>query len=501
VAQVFVENELVVGTRKVRNKDKLRIGRAHVFQLFVPQDRQEPQDARITKLVDDLALDSNGGHMLAKEYAAHLKERIGSERAFSVFSALQEIQPLVDEANDITDELRGGEEHEFVFKAHVLTDVTSVGRDPEIMVALHTTERPDEIDNEGTYVYRSGQSKGASSLTAVWSKSLFLTRLDAMREVYHDVCHRNDPWGQAGDLDPWCKFGNGIPHIGGEEGCDRPIAIGSASEIDGVEPETEPIDGDSQNGCSISDQLSALEAEQQRMHSELVGQLIALGSELEETRAELLERIPALDKRSRARMTSVDKYPSWKSGSLQPLRELGSDSSTCSPRTSDSFSWATKGNSWEWVPSATSSPRGRSPVTTPLSSPISSPVQDYKDIRRGTPSSRDSPRWNMRQNFAFDTSNQSPGKARPRPSNSQNTSGFALKPVAHGATVCSGPTLAALEGLGQASARARGGPMLLRTGPVDRVRFLTSLGQPSSIRTVVRLSSEPANTVTQGHSL
>ena len=83
-------NELVVGTRKVRSKDRLRY-LVHVLQLFVPQGRQEPHDARITKLVDDLALDSNGGHTLAKEYAAHLKERIGSELAVSVFSALQEI--------------------------------------------------------------------------------------------------------------------------------------------------------------------------------------------------------------------------------------------------------------------------------------------------------------------------------------------------------------------------------------------------------------------------
>uniref|UniRef100_A0A7S1F2Y7 Kinesin motor domain-containing protein n=1 Tax=Noctiluca scintillans TaxID=2966 RepID=A0A7S1F2Y7_NOCSC len=513
VAQVFVENELVVGTRKARNKDKMRIGRAHVFQLFVPQDRQEPQDARITKLVDDLVMDSNGGHMLAKEYAAHLKERIGSERAFSVFSALQEIQPLVDEANDITDELRGGEEHEFVFKAHVLTDVTSVGRDPEIMVALHTTERPDEIDNHGIFVYRSGTSNGACSLTAVWSKSLFLSRLDAMREVYHDVCHREDPWGQTGDLDPWCKFGSGIPYIGGGEG-HRPIAC---TGEDGVEPETEPTDGDSQNEFNISEQLSALEAEQQRMHSELVGQLIALGSELEETRAELLERIPALDLRSRTRMSStepslsLDGFSSWNSGSWsRPLRGLqapahmGSSGSSCSARRSESLGWPTKGNWWEWVPSATSSPRGRSPVTSPMSSPMSSPVQESKDLLRGTPSARDSPRWQLRQRSPFDRSNVSPWKTRPRSSNRHITSrcigqavfgSSASTTPGHSTMIgtsmssSAGPPSAAAEELVQVTARAFVRPVVLCAGPGDRTRI--SRGQQSPVRTVMRLSSEP----------
>jgi len=516
VAQVFVENELVFGTRKARNKDKIRIGRAHVFQLFVPQDRQEPQDARITKLVDDLVGECNGGHMLAKEYAVHLKERIGSERAFSVFSALQEIQPLVDEANEITDELRGGEEHEFVFKAHVLTDVTSVGRDPEIMVALHTTERPDEIDKHGIFVYRSGTSHGACSLTAVWSKSLFLSRLDAMREVYHDVCHREDPWGQAGDLDPWCKFGSGIPYIGGGEG-HRPIAC---SGEDGVEPETEPTDGDSQNEFNISEQLSALEAEQQRMHSELVGQLIALGSELEETRAELLERIPGFDLRSRTRMSStepaqsLDGFSSWNSGSWsRPLRGLQAPSN--SARRSESLGWPTRGNWWEWVPSATSSPRGRSPVTSPMSTPMSSPVQESKDLRRGTPSARDSPRWQLRQRSPFDRSNVSPWKTRPRSLNCHIKSRSIGKPVAQ----CGSVTVPGQAVFGSSASTTPGHSTMIGTsmstsaGPPsaaaeDLVQVLLVMApreqllrnEKFSYRTVMRLSSEPTKSVAQVYS-
>ena len=76
------ENESVIVTHKVRNKDLQ--GRAHVSQLFVPQDRQKTQDVRVTKFIDVLALNSNGSHRLVKEYTAQFQKsqrhRLGRRR-------------------------------------------------------------------------------------------------------------------------------------------------------------------------------------------------------------------------------------------------------------------------------------------------------------------------------------------------------------------------------------------------------------------------------------
>merc|ERR1711957_775793 len=41
VAQVFINNQLVTEDRQLQNKDKLRIGLTHLFQLFIPQEREQ----------------------------------------------------------------------------------------------------------------------------------------------------------------------------------------------------------------------------------------------------------------------------------------------------------------------------------------------------------------------------------------------------------------------------------------------------------------------------
>jgi len=299
VTQVLVNNAIVERVSKLQNKDRLRIGRSHLFQLFIPQDQSAPQDTRMTRLVDEISLESYGGQLLAKEYAAHLKERIGGERAIAVFTILQEIKPLVDEANDLTDELRGGEEHELVFKAHVLTDVTSVDKDPEIMLALHSIERPDEIAEDGTCLFQLDNPEGAvshgtDSLAAVWSVQQFRERLDVLREVYQEVKERDEPWGHPGDLDPWQDRAS----IHRVQSADTVRAPDVTDETDGK--------------SALATQLSAVEAEQQRMHCELVQQLNAIGAELQQTRAEreaLMDHIPNLEMelgQAHARIAATD---------------------------------------------------------------------------------------------------------------------------------------------------------------------------------------------------
>ena len=57
--------------------------------------------------------------------------------------------------------MRGDDEHELVFKAHVLSDVTSSDSPPEVAVALRLVKRPDEIAVGGKPVF-SGDSPVSS---------------------------------------------------------------------------------------------------------------------------------------------------------------------------------------------------------------------------------------------------------------------------------------------------------------------------------------------------
>eukprot|EP00443_Scrippsiella_acuminata_P052067 CAMPEP_0115563188 /NCGR_PEP_ID=MMETSP0271-20121206/101906_1 /TAXON_ID=71861 /ORGANISM="Scrippsiella trochoidea, Strain CCMP3099" /LENGTH=306 /DNA_ID=CAMNT_0002997389 /DNA_START=89 /DNA_END=1006 /DNA_ORIENTATION=+ len=126
-AQVFLNNQLVSEDQQLQNKDRIRIGSTHIFQLFIPQEvTRNQQGHRVTELVDKMVAGCSSQNRLAQEFATHLRERIGKDRTLEVLRSLDSVQALVDEANEMTEELRGGESHEFEFKAQVLSDVTSV---------------------------------------------------------------------------------------------------------------------------------------------------------------------------------------------------------------------------------------------------------------------------------------------------------------------------------------------------------------------------------------
>jgi len=189
VPQVYVNNELVTHTRLMHDGDKLRIGQTHVFLLCIPQAPVETRSKSLmTSIISEIAV-GRGEQMLAREYAAHLKERMGLPRAEQVFRQLQQLEPFIEEANQLTQELRGDHHTEIVLKLHVLTDVMSTDEDPELAVAL--------------YELQPGGACGSHQLAALWTSSKFRQKLELMRDLYQEVSERDAPWSESLDPNPW----------------------------------------------------------------------------------------------------------------------------------------------------------------------------------------------------------------------------------------------------------------------------------------------------------
>lgn len=205
VCQVYVNMEMVCANKQLKTGDRIRLAQTHSFCLFVPQAQKSKQgeDKAMSSLISGLTNDQSGAQFLAKEYAAHLKDRIGFERTSKVFDRLKNLQPLVDEANDLTEELRGDDSYELVFKAHVLTDITSTEQDPALAVALFKNARPDYIGEDGTFSYEDAED-GISKLVLIWPMEKFKERINAIRDLHAEISDRDTPWGEEDDdLDLW----------------------------------------------------------------------------------------------------------------------------------------------------------------------------------------------------------------------------------------------------------------------------------------------------------
>jgi len=65
-----------------------------------------------------------------------------------------------------------------------------------------------------------------STILRFWTVEKFRFRLEAMRDLYIEVCARNFPWGQPGDPNPWADSATWapasgprdvLPHVGQDE--------------------------------------------------------------------------------------------------------------------------------------------------------------------------------------------------------------------------------------------------------------------------------------------
>lgn len=236
VSQVFIRNSLISNSAQLRSGERLRIGRTHVFQLFIPREL-DARESPITMC----KISSLTEQVLFEEYATHLKERLGPARAQDVFSRLQDLQQLVDEANEITAELRGGDNREYEFKAHILTDVSSADKDPSLAVILSQTEKVVDMSSSEHSIFERRASLQEDSI-AVWSEQKFRQRLEVMRDLHTEIECRDLPWGLANDLDPWRDDAGvqpvGAPSRQGQHSPSRsPLSVSRPSAS---EPDAEP---------------------------------------------------------------------------------------------------------------------------------------------------------------------------------------------------------------------------------------------------------------------
>lgn len=186
--KVLINGQHVVDHASLRTGDVLQVGHGHMFQLLSQPSRQGAISGRVRR----------EGQTIDPGLVEELEAEFGLDSASAVVAVLQDLQPLLDEATDLTQELRG---RPIVFQAEVLhqnlgSRATDRPVEPEIVVALRA-----EGSNERLEGYKGTLALGSPLLT-VWSIDKFKERLEALRDLYHEICERGSPWTEE-DGNPW----------------------------------------------------------------------------------------------------------------------------------------------------------------------------------------------------------------------------------------------------------------------------------------------------------
>lgn len=169
----------------LRCGDFLRVGRSHFFRVI--SDGEAMHRSQDAKQSMECAFGLNG---FTKD-AELLRQRLGAPRGDQVIRDLKDLKLVVEEANELTVELRGSDD--LSFKGRVLMDPLDNEEEPAVVVSL--LER-QEADGGSCLTERS-------PAIATWTLAEFQQRLEVMRDIYDEVRLRDLPWGQPGDLDPW----------------------------------------------------------------------------------------------------------------------------------------------------------------------------------------------------------------------------------------------------------------------------------------------------------
>lgn len=190
--KVSINNRRVKDAATLQPGDVLQVGHGHVFRLYGPATRQ---NRPLRKSNSKTGLRPKRPAGVPESLVEDLEAELGVERASAVVAFLQELWPLLEEATDLTQELRG---KRLVFQAEVLRDgleesARSSRPDPEVVIALR--EGVDTSEKGPT-----GDVDGA--LLSVWSVEKFHQRLEAMRDLYQEVSQRAQPWNEEDD-NPW----------------------------------------------------------------------------------------------------------------------------------------------------------------------------------------------------------------------------------------------------------------------------------------------------------
>mmetsp|Transcript_105405 Transcript_105405/g.187452 ORF Transcript_105405/g.187452 Transcript_105405/m.187452 type:complete len:955 (+) Transcript_105405:23-2887(+) len=177
--------------RELQHFDRLTFGRTCVMRLVVPFQHQDlasekTKDKRKGLYEQDmlklLIPDESEAWNELRLYFGDLRERLGEERSTKFFEHLSEASHMVDEANEITAELR--KEDQLKFEVELVWDIHREVSDIIVIRFLHLQEDPVVL--------------------SYWTLGSFRQRLRMMRDCY-DAFSRNGSWKGRGDplQDPW----------------------------------------------------------------------------------------------------------------------------------------------------------------------------------------------------------------------------------------------------------------------------------------------------------
>ncbi|KAF4734380.1 hypothetical protein FOZ62_008182, partial [Perkinsus olseni] len=165
--------------RRLRHLDRLVFGRAHCMSFIVPTSREANEavtagqgvvyDDFVREIVHD---DSSEAFQELRHYIEDVKNKLDEQQMAEFLEVLRSICPLVDEANDMTTELRP--EMNFRFEVELIWDVyNSPARDLVVIRLLKFHNK----ESDGVH----------ATVLCYWSSQRFRHQLDLMRDLYHRV--------------------------------------------------------------------------------------------------------------------------------------------------------------------------------------------------------------------------------------------------------------------------------------------------------------------------
>ncbi|CAK8999181.1 unnamed protein product [Durusdinium trenchii] len=212
-SRVLVNGQLLKPdeVRRLKHFDRLLFGRAWMMRLVVPLEQQdlaankslsnhsdtdssEDVDVKVIKKRsmlkhDTMKLilnDESEAWSELRLYLGDLWERLGEERGNEFFYYLSKAAYLVDEANDITTEMRS--EDRLKFEVELVWDIHRHVSDIIIIIRI-------------TQWSADGQD---ASVLSYWTVDSFKQRLEMMRDCYDTFCSKGRWTGKGDPLeDPW----------------------------------------------------------------------------------------------------------------------------------------------------------------------------------------------------------------------------------------------------------------------------------------------------------
>eukprot|EP00919_Chromeraceae_sp_WS-2016_P044133 GHVR01105178.1.p1 GENE.GHVR01105178.1~~GHVR01105178.1.p1 ORF type:complete len:1050 (+),score=298.05 GHVR01105178.1:81-3230(+) len=227
------------GGRELRHHDRIVIGRAYAFRIVIPVELQMAKDRDLLQgatdtfewdveaVLQEIVTDDSNDYQGASKYVEELRERIGDFKAQQFLRNFGRALRFIEEANDITRELRPRDK--LKFSLEVVVDVMSYDcEQPELIVRVWAGKTAKQRFQEAVAamhqpkllwkVLKQVKVTGAGmnlkrehangNLLYAWELPKFLHRLELMRSAYQNWYETGEiPYEGRAEEDPWHEIG------------------------------------------------------------------------------------------------------------------------------------------------------------------------------------------------------------------------------------------------------------------------------------------------------